>query len=146
MRNHIAVLALVTSTTIVLAHSGATGIVKKRMDGMGSLAQSMKALAQMAKSDEIDRVKIADIARDIQNQSGEAMTKRFPEKPQQMISEAAPLIWQDWEQFVRISDDLLQSANKLEMQAGANDLDLNSFIKEMGATCSSCHKDFRIKK
>jgi len=146
MRKPATLFALIASTSIVLAHSGATGIVKERMEGMGSLSQSMKALVQMAKSDAVDPGKVGDIAREIQNHSGEAMTKRFPEEPQQMVSEAAPLIWQDWDKFVEISDDLFQSAVRLEAQAGSSELELNSFVKEMGATCSSCHKEFRIKK
>lgn len=146
MRTRLAIIALIASSGLVLAHSGATGIVKERMDGMGSLAQSMKALAQMSKSGERDPAKIAEVARAIQSQSGDAMTARFPEDVQQMVSEAAPLIWQDWERFAQISDELFQAAADLETQAGSSDLDLNVSIKQMGATCSSCHKDFRIKK
>ena len=78
--------ALFASATVAFAHNGATGITKERMDGMGSLAKSMKALVQMLKSDDTDLERAADIAREIQAHSGEEMIKRFPPGPQQMIS------------------------------------------------------------
>ena len=146
MRKTVCLLLLIGSAGFAFAHSGATGIVKERMDGMGSLAQSMKALVQMERSEDIDLDKTAEIARQIQAQSGDVMTVRFPAGQQPMVSEASPAIWEDWDRFEQISEELLQVAIKLEASAMSGDVDLKSAVKELGATCSSCHQDFRIKK
>ncbi len=146
MRKTVCLLLLSGSAGFAFAHSGATGIVKERMDGMGSLAQSMKALVQMERSEDIDLDKTAEIARQIQAQSGDVMTVRFPAGQQPMVSEASPAIWEDWDRFEQISEELLQVAIKLEASAMSGDVDLKSAVKELGATCSSCHQDFRIKK
>ena len=140
------IIALIATTTLALAHTGATGIVKQRMDGMSSLAQSMKALAEMSKTDSIDKNQVIEIARQIKDQSGKSMTQRFPVGQQQMISEASPAIWENWQLFEQMSDELFQAAAALETSAAVGDMDLNLAIKQMGAICSACHKDFRIKK
>jgi cytochrome c556 len=117
MKVRIVLIALVASTALALAHTGATGIVKERMDGMPSLAQSMKALAQLAKSDDVDQRQVIEIARQIKKQSGVAMSQRFPIDEQQMVSEASPAIWENWKEFEQISDELFQAAVALESSA-----------------------------
>ena len=54
-------LTLGLATVSAVAHQGATGIVKERMDTMSEIAKNMKALAAMVKSDKVD----ADAAREI---------------------------------------------------------------------------------
>lgn len=137
---------MLSASGFALAHQGATGIIKERMDGMEVLAQSMKALVQMERSGQTDLNKAAEIANQIQAHAGEAMTSRFSEGHQQKVSEASPTIWQDWESFEKIADGLFVAAAQLEIDAVAGDLNLGTAIKELGATCSSCHQDFRIKR
>ena len=139
-------LALIACASLALAHAGATGFVKERMDGMESLADAMKSLAQMARSGEADARRITGIALAIQAQSGEAMTARFPEGSAPPISEAAPRIWQDWEGFNTISATLFDAAVQLEAQAGSPDLNLAQTLQDMGATCLACHQDYRVSK
>lgn len=146
MKKRTTLFALIATTTIALAHSGATGVVKERMDGMSSLGQSMKALVEMAKTGAIDNDQVIEIAGQIKDQSGQSMTQRFPAGKQQMVSEASPAIWENWQQFERISEELFQAAVALEASAVDGNMDLNQAIKQLGASCSSCHKDFRIKK
>ncbi|MEP0521910.1 MAG: cytochrome c [Hyphomicrobiales bacterium] len=146
MRKIISLLLLIASAGFAFAHSGATGIVKERMDGMGTLAQSMKALVQMERSQNIELDKAAEIARKVQAQSGYAMTRLFPAGQHQKVSEASPAIWQDWDRFEQISKELFQAAAQLEANAKSGSVDLTSAIRELGVTCSSCHQDFRIKK
>ena len=128
------------------AHSGATGIVKERMDGMDTLAKAMKSLAGMSKTGDIDSDQVVAIAQTIKAHSGQAMTERFPEGSLPHVSEATPKIWEDWARFEAISGELFDAAARLEAEAKVPDLDLKVYMKELGATCSSCHEDFRIKK
>lgn len=146
MKVRIVLMALVASTALALAHTGATGIVKERMEGMSSLAQSMKALAQLAKSDDVDQGQVIEIARQIKEESGVAMSQRFPIDEQQMVSEASPAIWENWKEFEQISDELFQAAVALESSALNGNMQLGQSLKQLGSTCNRCHKDFRIKK
>ena len=146
MKHVLAVTALVLTGSIVFAHTGATGIVKERMDGMGVLASAMKTLGTMAKSGDLDASAIRQASQTIQAHSGEALSIRFPEGSLPHVSEAAPLIWTDWDRFTALSTELHTIAAELEAQAGAPDLDLGQFVRSLGATCSDCHRDFRIKK
>ena len=47
----ISALLLGVLTTAVLAHKGATGVVKERMDQMGTIATSMKAMGEKLPGD-----------------------------------------------------------------------------------------------
>lgn len=138
--------SLVVMGSMVLAHSGATGVVKERMDSMGSLAASMKQLVGMHKTGAIDANTVGQIARVIKINSGPALNERFPEGSLPKVSEASSKIWQDWDRFTDISDELYAVASRLETEAASPDLDLGSYVEKLGATCSSCHKDFRIEK
>ncbi|MEO1747292.1 MAG: cytochrome c [Pseudomonadota bacterium] len=140
------VAMFVTAGSIALAHSGATGIVKERMDGMGSLAASMKSLVGMHKTGAIDADSVRQIARTIKAHSGSALNARFPDGSLPKVSEASPKIWEDWDRFSEISGELFAVASRLETEATTPDLNLGGYVEELGATCSSCHKDFRIKK
>lgn len=141
----ISVLIAATATA-ALAHSGATGIVKVRMDGMMVLGQSMKTLLGLTKTGDFDQAAVREAAKQIQSHSGQAMNDRFPEGSLQSVSEAAPAIWQDWDRFIAISDELFDAAVELENNAANADFDLADSVKRMGATCSACHEPFRIKK
>lgn len=146
MKRLFVIISLVIIAGSALAHSGATGIVKVRMDGMKSLGQSMKTLATMAKSGEIDSDVVLAVSRQIQNHSGKSMTELFPEGSLQGVSEAAPEIWDDWDRFTEISDSLFDIAIEMESAVMRSDFELDGWVKRISATCSSCHEDFRIKK
>ncbi len=83
-----------------LAHGGATGVVKKRMDSMKAMANAVKTVAAMVKGDtayDADVVKAA--AQSIRSHSGDALTRLFPEASTHEPSEALPKIWTDWDAF-----------------------------------------------
>lgn len=139
-------LAMAAIGTLAFAHTGATGIVKERMDGMSALAQSMKSLVGMSKSGVADAKTIKEISATIQSHSGAALNERFPHGSLPDVSEATPLIWQDWDRFAAISDELFDIAVRLDADARSGTVDLDTYIKDLRATCSDCHEDFRIKK
>lgn len=146
MKKTIAVVLVVGIASGALAHTGATGIVKERMDGMGALADAMKALVTMNKSGDLDVDKIKEISATIQNHSGETLIKQFPEGSLPDVSEASPEIWQDMDGFSKISNQLYDAALALEAGAASRDLALGDMIQTIGATCGACHKKYRIKK
>ena len=94
-------------SALVLAHGGATGVIKERMDLMGNLKGAMKALKPMMRGQEdynMDTVKQNAVI--IRDNAGEHMTKLFPEGSLKKPSEATPEIWTKWEEFQRIANNL----------------------------------------
>jgi cytochrome c556 len=96
------------------AHSGATGVVKERMELMGSIGDATKALSEMMKgSVEYDAAKVKSLAKTIEGHGGETMTVLFPKDSLDHPSEALPAIWTDWERFAEIADQLSAYAGAL---------------------------------
>ena len=78
---------------VVDAHSGATGIVKMRMDAMKDIGEQMKLLAAMTKGQvRHDGARAAAAARVIGGHAAH-IPEMFPEGSNTGMSEAAPTIW-----------------------------------------------------
>lgn len=130
------------------AHTGATGVVKQRMDAMTDVGKQMKAIATMVKGEsafDAAKVKlaagtIADHARDIPD--------LFPKGTQHKPSEATAAIWKDWERFVAIADSLETDARLLANAAETADSasDIARQLGAVGKNCKTCHESFRLKK
>ncbi|KAJ01746.1 cytochrome C [Sulfitobacter mediterraneus] len=102
-------LALVASITagVALAHGGATGIVKERMDGMAAMQKAVKAVTPIMRGQaEYDADAVRSFAAAVEIHSGEAMTKLFPEGTGGKPSEAKDEVWSDWEGFEALAMDL----------------------------------------
>ena len=111
-------LVIVASTSLALAHGGATGIVKDRMDLMASVGKSMKTITEMFQGDKpFDPETVRIAAAFIGNHGGDQMTRLFPEGSIQGPSESLPAIWQDWEGFSKLADDLTKYAGALAKAA-----------------------------
>lgn len=90
-----------------LAHGGATGIVKDRMDGMGVMREAMKTLTPMMQgSAEFDVEAVRAAAEEIGQHAGDAMTELFPEGSDGDPSEAKPDIWENWEEFAALAEQI----------------------------------------
>ena len=147
MRILIASVAILAATTS-LAHQGATGIVKERMDHMKSIKAAMKVLGPIFKGQvPYDADAVRGAARTLSAKGGTAMTDLFPEGTTQHPSEALPAIWQDWQAFSNSARELEVSAALLFETAGnardggASD-PMKAFARVVG-TCRGCHEDFR---
>lgn len=140
-------LTLGLATVSAVAHQGATGIVKERMDTMSEIARNMKALAAMVKSDKVD----ADAAREIGSRVAEhanLFPSQFPEGSLSELSEARAEIWVDFDDFEAKSEALATAAVNLA-ETDPDDIDrsaLRQALKAMGQTCKSCHESYRVKK
>lgn len=102
-------LALVASITagVALAHGGATGIVKERMDGMAAMQKAVKAVTPIMRGQaEYDADAVRSFAAAVETHSGEAMTKLFPKGTGGKPSEAKDEVWSDWEGFEALAMDL----------------------------------------
>lgn len=100
------------------AHSGATGVVAERMDGMKTMQDAVKGIAPMfAGQAEYDAAVVRAAAADIAAQAGHDMTSKFPEGTDGHPSEARPEIWSDWNQFKALADQLERMAEGLGLAA-----------------------------
>ena len=109
-------------TGVAFAHTGATGIVKERMDLMGMLGDAQKVLTAMFRGKvPYDAEKVRAAAVVIENHGGEQMTRLFPEGSLKHPSEALPAVWQDWEGFQKLADDLATYARVLQERAEHHD-------------------------
>lgn len=130
-----------------VAHMGATGVVKQRMDMMVSMGKAMKSLNAMVRGKTaFDSGAVAAIATQVRDHSAQ-MARLFPEGSMHKPSEARPEIWSDWEGFKRLASSLGVEANKLaEASATGDRKAVATQFRRMGKVCSSCHKSFRSKK
>lgn len=154
----IASAAVVVASAAAFAHSGATGVVKERMDQMKAVAASMKTIGGMIKgATAYDAESVSAEAAKIAGHGGEALTRLFPEGSTMHPSEARAEIWTDWDRFSAIADDLAIYADALSKGAGndrgvsAGGADLaamspDELFMKVAGTCSACHEDFRLKK
>ncbi len=101
-----------------MAHGGATGIVKERMDAMGEMGDAVKAITEMMRGErDYDAAAVREGSRIIKSHAGESMTKLFPEGSTQKPTEARPEIWSNWDEFKTLADQLLTLADGLEQAA-----------------------------
>ena len=113
-------LVLVASITsgVALAHSGATGIVKERMDGMAAMQKAVKAVTPIMRGQaEYDADAVRSFAAAVEMHSGEAMTKLFPEGTGGMPSVAKDEVWSDWDGFETLAMDIEVLAKALAKAA-----------------------------
>ena len=112
-----AVLIAGTAAT-AFAHSGATGIVKERMDAMLAMGKAVKTVAPMMQgATSYDAGTVRNAARLFQQHAGESMTKLFPEGTGGMPSEAKDEVWTDWDRFAALASQLEEYSEGLERAA-----------------------------
>jgi len=136
---------------IAFSHSGATGIVKERMDAMADMGDKSKLVADMFKDKlEFERVALADAA-DAFVLHGAQMAELFPDTEESRTgskTEALPRIWDEWDdfnnqvtEFIELSESLKDTVSKTE-DVGQ----LKKAFFRTAKSCSGCHKQFRKRK
>jgi len=135
--------------TVVIALSGATihahsvdnPAVRKRMDVMKEIKGAMGVLGSMAKGAIAFDAAAAGAAQNtLIKQSGMVATT-FEANETDPKSEALPAIWENWDTFVEMADDLTFAAEGLDTTS----LDgVRGGLGNIGASCGACHKKFRM--
>ena len=129
------------------AHTGATGIVKQRMDLMDQISKDMKHLKAMIRGlKSYDPLKVRQISL-ANNQAAEKIPDQFPEGSLQHPTEARPEIWQKWDKFSAYNRELVLESQRLSEIAETAQLPaIQNQFRELSKTCLGCHKSFRKKK
>jgi len=145
-------VAIISATVVIvpgasIAHQGATGVVKQRMDAMKSVAASMKVLLQMErKQKRFDALAASRAASTIAGHS-RTMPRLFPKGSTAHPSEAREEIWTRWDEFTRLMKDMEQASRKYvqKAQSATGAVALSGEFRALAASCSACHRKFRAK-
>lgn len=138
-------LALTISTPIVtplLAHADATNpVVIERMKTMKAIGGAMKTLADMAKGEaEFDTAK-ADAAVATMGKNAGDIAAKFEANETDPETEALPAIWENWDDFVKKSEDLVMASSSVA--SITDEAALGAALGQLGGTCKACHRDYR---
>jgi cytochrome c556 len=147
LRILLASFSVLALTGVVIAHEGATGVVKERMDLMKGQQKNMKLIGDMAKGKKrFDAEKAAAAARDL-GSTTRKIPELFPKGSSGHPSEALDAVWEDWDQFVEDAKKAEGAANDLAAMLESNPpQDWKADFKTMIDACKSCHESFRAEE
>ncbi|MGB7286358.1 MAG: cytochrome c [Salaquimonas sp.] len=141
-----ALTLIVTGTAI--AHKGATGMVKMRMDAMSAIGDNMKSIsAMLTGKTTFDGALLSTQAREISDHAT-TFPDHFMMQMDDQMTEASPAIWEKPDEFKKQSAVLAELANALSAKAAEATMGeaLTADFQAVAGTCKSCHEQFRIKK
>ncbi len=145
MRVALSIPALVLGAGLALAHSGASGVVKERMDAMKAMGDSLKAVKAMVDgAAAYDAAKVAATAKAIAAEAV-AMPDHFPHGTDHAPSEALPAVWTEHEAFRSAAGDLGAAAEIL-LAASDDPSAARDALGDVARACKACHDDFRQDK
>ena len=158
-------LSVFLSSFAVIAHRGATGIVKQRMDAMEDMGRAMKALRAMLRGTQpYDAEQVRTYAKVIAGHGDRKLTALFPEGSLHSPTRAKSSIWDDWERFAAMARELAVLAGALadaasnERRPGAapptgerTPRDLTALAPDavfmrLQKNCADCHRAFRERR
>lgn len=144
-RRIVAISALIASMTFsgftALAHEGATGIVKDRMDRFKQSNADIRAVARLVQSAQFDE--IAEISQRMNIWANE-MAEYFPHGSDGRPSEAAAEIWTEPEGFAAAINAYIQATEALMTAAAEeNAMDVMRTFQATADSCKSCHRRYR---
>ena len=138
----------IAGSGFAIAHGGATGIVKERMDDMSAMGKAMKTIVKQLKNKtSMDAGAVIQSSQLIVKHSS-MIPQMFPQGTHGKPSEALPAIWTNWNDFTAAADKTKDEANKLQqlMTSEASHPQLMKQFATLGKTCKGCHTDFRAAK
>ena len=137
----VAFTSILSSPPTALAHKGATGIVKERMDKFEASEKATKRVKQaLSRGD----TTIVTIEAEFLVKWAREMESYFPENSNQPPSEAKVEIWLQWDDFVGAIQSFDKAAQALiDAAETQNPRAIDGAFKEMVRSCKSCHQRFR---
>ena len=141
MKNIAIAIASICLSMTSVAHEGATGVIKERMDRFKQNKEAMKAIKGNLGG---DAAVIAQKASEIEAWANE-MVNFFPEDSNQAPSEALPAIWKEFDRFTELAGANAKAAANLKTlaQSGADTNQLINGFKALGKSCKDCHNDYK---
>lgn len=165
MKKHSLILAILLSAAFVgftgqsIAHSGASGIVKERMEAMKTLADHARNVGDMLKRKTPFDLSVVEAASSAFISHGERMPALFPDTKKSRNgpkTEALPAIWSNWADFTKIAAQFTEDSrvmSSLVEELGNKSLsatDQNRAVRaaffKASRNCSGCHERFRLEQ
>lgn len=117
------------------------------MDAMKAMADDIKLIARGLRTNTLDMQKADAAARRIADHAVQ-VPAQFSARNIDHPSEALPVIWDEFDAFVALAADLEQATAvfRAGLAEGADRAVIGAAVQDMGATCTACHDDYRIKK
>ena len=145
MKKKIICLATIAFITLpVFAHEGVKNdAVKQRMQLMKLIKNTMAEIGAMARGlDPFTEESAANAKQTLLLASADIEAK-FKLNETDPLSEGSPAIWENWEDFVEKADDFAFMIDGLETTSAET---LAAGLGNIGQSCGSCHKTYRVKK
>jgi cytochrome c556 len=134
-------IAIALTAAAIHAHTVENPAVQKRMDVMKEIKGAMGVLGGMAKGALAFDAAAAGAAQNTLIEQSGMVAATFEANETDPKSEALPSIWENWDTFVEMADDLTFAAEGLD----ASSLDgVRGGLGNIGASCGACHKKFRM--
>src|ERR671914_1317106 len=119
-------------------------IIEKRQKAMKSNSADVKAIKAAVESK--DYATIETKAKDIMG-TADKIPSLFPKGSNVGKTKATPAIWEKSDEFAKQAKNLSKASGELASAAKSkDDAAIAAKFKEVGETCSSCHKAFRAEK
>ena len=137
------ILIFITISSIALAHSGVKDKnVKERMMLMKEMANNTKIIGQMLKGKTPFDINQAKLALERLSSLSLETPKVFKFNGSDPKSEAKPAIWDEFDEFTRLSKDLAETSILLAGSIDSID-DLRPALKGVSSGCKACHSQYR---
>ena len=136
-------LVFVTISSIAFAHSGVKDKnVKERMMVMKAMADNTKIIGQMLKGKTSFDENEAKLALERLSSLSLKTPKVFEVNATDPKSEAKPAIWDEFDEFTKLSQDLAEATEVLARSVGTIN-DLRPALKRVSSGCKACHSKYR---
>ena len=137
------ILVSLTISSVAFAHSGVKDKnVKERMMVMKEMAGNTKIIGQMLKGKTLFDANQVKLALERLSALSLETPKVFTINATDPKSEATPNIWDEFDEFTKLSKDLAETsivlANSVE-----NPEDLRPALKRISSGCKACHSRYR---
>ena len=137
------ILIFVTISSIAYAHSGVKDKnVKERMMVMKAMADNTKIIGQMLKGKTSFDANEAKLALERLSSLSLKTPKVFEVNATDPKSEAKPTIWDEFDEFTKLSKDLAETTEVLAGSVGTIN-DLRPALKRVSSGCKACHSKYR---
>ena len=137
------ILTFITISSVALAHSGVKDKnVKERMMVMKEMANTTKIIGQMLKGKKAFDANEAKLALERLSSLSLKTPKVFTINASDPKSEAKPAIWDEFDEFTRLSKDLAETSILLAGSIDSID-DLRPALRGVSSGCKACHSRYR---
>ena len=137
------ILTFITISSVALAHSGVKDKnVKERMLVMKEMANTTKIIGQMLKGKKSFDANEAKLALERLSSLSLKTPKVFTINASDPKSEAKPAIWDEFDEFTRLSKDLAETSILLAGSIDSID-DLRPALRGVSSGCKACHSRYR---